>query len=34
MNPIESFVRANRELVAVGWYWGKTALGLPITDVQ
>ncbi len=34
MNPIESFLRANRELVAVLWYWFKTALGLKITDVQ
>jgi uncharacterized SAM-binding protein YcdF (DUF218 family) len=34
MNPIERFVRANRELVAVIWYWLKTALGLPITNVQ
>ena len=34
MNPIERFVRENRELVAVLWYWGKTAAGLKITNVQ
>jgi uncharacterized SAM-binding protein YcdF (DUF218 family) len=34
MNPIERFTRANRELVAVAWYWFKTLIGLPITDVQ
>jgi uncharacterized SAM-binding protein YcdF (DUF218 family) len=34
MNPVERFVRENRELVAVIWYWGKTGLGLEITDVQ
>ena len=34
MNLVERFVRENRELVAVIWYWGKTGLGLEITDVQ
>ncbi|MBI3764575.1 MAG: YdcF family protein [Chloroflexi bacterium] len=34
MNPIERLARANRELVAVIWYWGKTWAGLPITDFQ
>lgn len=34
MQPFERFVRINRELVAIGWYWFKTALGLDITDVQ
>ena len=34
MHPVERVVRINRELVAIGWYWFKTALGLDITDVQ
>jgi len=34
MHPLERVVRINRELVAIGWYWFKTALGLDITDVQ
>jgi hypothetical protein len=34
MNPLERFVRENRELIAIVWYWFKTFLGLPITDVQ
>lgn len=34
MNPVERFVLENRELVAIAWYWFKTLLGLPITDVQ
>ena len=28
----ERYFRDTRELAALGWYWGKTALGLPITD--
>lgn len=34
MNPVERFFREARELIAILWYWFKTALGLPITDVQ
>ena len=34
MHPFERFVRINRELAAIGWYWFKTALGLEITDFQ
>ncbi len=29
----ERYARENRELVALAWYWFKTALGLPITDL-
>jgi uncharacterized SAM-binding protein YcdF (DUF218 family) len=32
MHPAERFVRVNRELAALLWYWGKTALNLPATD--
>ena len=32
MNPVERYARESRELVALVWYWGKTALGLPVTD--
>jgi uncharacterized SAM-binding protein YcdF (DUF218 family) len=32
MNPIERYGRETRELAALIWYWGKTALGLKITD--
>jgi len=32
MNPIERYLRESREWVALMWYWGKTALGLHITD--
>ncbi len=28
----ERYYRDNRELAALAWYWGKTALGLPQTD--
>lgn len=34
MSRRERFIRENRELVAIVWYWFKSALGLPITDVQ
>ena len=34
MNPVERIFREARELIAILWYWFKTALGLPITDVQ
>ncbi len=34
MNPTERFFREGRELIAILWYWFKTALGLEITDVQ
>jgi uncharacterized SAM-binding protein YcdF (DUF218 family) len=30
----ERYYRSTRELVALAWYWGKTALGLPQTDFQ
>ncbi|MCC7359862.1 MAG: YdcF family protein [Anaerolineales bacterium] len=29
---VERYFRGTRELAALGWYWGKTALGLPMTD--
>jgi uncharacterized SAM-binding protein YcdF (DUF218 family) len=29
---VERYYRDNRELAALVWYWGKTALGLPQTD--
>jgi uncharacterized SAM-binding protein YcdF (DUF218 family) len=32
MNPLERYLRECRELVALLWYWLKTALSLPITD--
>lgn len=32
MNPIERYLRESREGVALLWYWGKTALGLRVTD--
>ena len=32
MNPIERYGRETRELVALAWYWTKTALGLHVTD--
>jgi len=32
MNPVERYVRESRELAALLWYWGKTALGVPVTD--
>ncbi len=32
MNPVERYARESRELAALLWYWGKTALGIPITD--
>lgn len=32
MRPLERAVRANREVVALAWYWLKTWLGLPVTD--
>ena len=31
MNPIERYGRETRELAALAWYWGKTALGLKLT---
>src|SRR3972149_3203006 len=34
MHPVERFFREARELIAILWYWFKTALGLSITDVQ
>ncbi len=34
MPLVERFTRENRELIALLWYGVKTALGLPITDVQ
>ncbi len=34
MNPVERFFREARELIAILWYWFKTALRLEITDVQ
>ena len=34
MSPVERGVRESRELAALGWYWLKTGLGLPITDFQ
>jgi uncharacterized SAM-binding protein YcdF (DUF218 family) len=30
----ERYARATRELVALAWYWGKTALGIEQTDFQ
>ncbi len=32
MNPLERYGRETRELAALIWYWGKTALGLKLTD--
>jgi uncharacterized SAM-binding protein YcdF (DUF218 family) len=32
MNPVERYGRESRELAALIWYWGKTGLGLPVTD--
>lgn len=32
MNPIERAGRESREWLALGWYWGKTLLGLSVTD--
>jgi uncharacterized SAM-binding protein YcdF (DUF218 family) len=32
MNPIERYVRESRELIALGWYWGKSAVGSRVTD--
>jgi uncharacterized SAM-binding protein YcdF (DUF218 family) len=32
MNLIERYARESRELAALLWYWGKTALRLPVTD--
>jgi uncharacterized SAM-binding protein YcdF (DUF218 family) len=32
MNPIERAARESREWAALGWYWGKTLLGLQVTD--
>ncbi len=29
---VERYYRDTRELAALAWYWGKTALGLPQTD--
>ncbi len=29
---VERYYRDTRELAALAWYWGKTALGLPLTD--
>ncbi len=34
MNSVERFSREGRELIAIAWYWFKTALGLKITDAQ
>jgi hypothetical protein len=28
----ERYVRVTRELAALAWYWGKTAIGLEQTD--
>src|SRR5262245_23430102 len=33
MNPIERYARETRELAAIAWYWTKTAVGLPVTDL-
>jgi uncharacterized SAM-binding protein YcdF (DUF218 family) len=30
----ERYARATRELIALAWYWGKTALGIQQTDFQ
>ena len=32
MHPIEQVFRTHRELAALAWYWGKTALGITATD--
>jgi uncharacterized SAM-binding protein YcdF (DUF218 family) len=32
MNPVERYVRESRELIALVWYWGKTAVGSQVTD--
>jgi uncharacterized SAM-binding protein YcdF (DUF218 family) len=32
MNPLERYGRETRELAALLWYWGKTAIGLQQTD--
>ena len=32
MNPLERYGRETRELAALIWYWGKTGLGLKVTD--
>lgn len=34
MAPLESVPRSMREVVALAWYWGKTGLGIPVTDAQ
>jgi len=34
MSPVESVPRSMREAVALVWYWGKTGLGIPVTDFQ
>jgi uncharacterized SAM-binding protein YcdF (DUF218 family) len=34
MNPVERYVRESRELIALMWYWGKTAVGSQVTDFQ
>jgi len=32
MNPVERYVRESREVIALVWYWGKTAVGSQVTD--
>jgi len=32
MNPVERYVRENRELAALTRYWAMTALGISATD--
>jgi uncharacterized SAM-binding protein YcdF (DUF218 family) len=32
LNPLEGYARETRELAALAWYWGKTAIGYPATD--
>lgn len=32
LSAVERYYRTTRELAALVWYWGKTALGLPQTD--
>jgi len=34
MKPVERYVRENRELAALVWYWAKTALGISATDFR
>ena len=34
MKPLERYVRENRELAALVWYWAKTALGISATDFR